>query len=113
MPLFTIGLDRESKQLIRSLIDALNQSNNNEAVLDELQSLRELIMSEATDFAGKVDRLTTEVSQNSALIQSLRDLIAAGAADTELANAVRAGLPAIDAAIAALDANTPEPPPSE
>lgn len=113
MPLISIGFDRESKQLLRQLVDALTlEATDNQAIFDELQNLKELIMSEATNVTDKINRLTSEVAQNTALINSLRDMIAAGAADTELANAIRAGIPALDAAITELDANTPEPEPT-
>ena len=116
MPLISIGFDNESKRLIRDLIAALNHDHQTDALFEsireEIIELKGIIMSEATNVTDKINRLTSEVAQNTALINSLRDMITAGAADTELANAIRAGIPALDAAIAELDANTPEPEPT-
>lgn len=85
-----------------------------------VKNLEETIMAQGQEFAEKIDRLTAEVEENRIFIQGLKDqisnlsaLVEAGAADKEIADAARAALPKIDAAIAALDENTPAPAPTE
>ena len=73
MPLISIGFDNATKLLIRQLIDALNREpTDNQAILDELQNVKGIVMAKAQELLDKFAVIETEAGETAAEVGSLK-----------------------------------------
>lgn len=108
MPLISIGFDRETKALVKQLIDALNREpTDNQAIIDELQTLKGIVMAKAQELLDKFAVIETEVGETAMEVGLLKteieDLKTKVAGNAELEAAVDSVLTRADTVASGLD----------
>ena len=120
MPLISVGFDNATKLLIRQLIDALNREpTDNQAILDELQNVKGIVMSKAQELLDKFAVIETEVGETAAEVGLLKteieELKTKVTGNAELEAAVDSVLARADSVATGLDSlqRKVAPPPEE